>query len=57
MKVIRKINNNVAIGKDDNGHEVILFGKGIGFPAIPYTLTDLSKIDRTYYNPVFDTSQ
>ena len=50
MKVIRKINNNVAIGKDDNGHEVILFGKGIGFPAIPYTLTDLSKIDRTYYN-------
>lgn len=49
MKVIRKINNNVSIGIDGNNREVVLFGKGIGFPAMPYELNDLSKIDRTFY--------
>lgn len=50
MKVIKKINNNVAIGKDGNNREVIIFGKGIGFHTMPYELTDLSKIDRTFYD-------
>ena len=50
MRVIQKINNNVAIGLDGNNREVVLFGKGVGFPAIPYELTDLSKIDRTFYD-------
>lgn len=50
MKIIKKINNNVAIGQDAQGCDVIVFGKGVGFPATPYELTDLSKIDRTYYN-------
>ena len=50
MKIIKKINNNVAIGLDQNEKEVIVFGKGVGFPAIPYELNDLSKIDRTYYD-------
>lgn len=49
MKVIKKINNNVALCIDDNGNELIAFGKGIGFPATPYTLKDLSTISRTYY--------
>lgn len=49
MKVIKKINNNVAICVDNNNHELIAFGKGIGFPQMPYELTDLNKIDRTYY--------
>lgn len=49
MKVIKKINNNVAVCMDNNNHELIAFGKGIGFPAMPYELEDLSKIDRTYY--------
>lgn len=31
-------------------NELIVYGKGIGFPMIPYELTDLSKIERTYYN-------
>jgi beta-glucoside operon transcriptional antiterminator len=48
--VLKKINNNVAIGIDGNDHEVILFGKGIGFPQTPYELTDLSKIERTFYD-------
>ena len=35
---------------DGNGREIIVMGKGIGFPAMPYEITDLSLIDRTYYN-------
>ena len=49
MRVIKKINNNVALCLDNNNHELIAFGKGIGFPKIPYELDDLNKIDRTYY--------
>ena len=49
MKVIKKINNNVAICLDSNGEEIVAFGKGIGFPRVPYELTDLSKIDMTFY--------
>lgn len=49
MKVIKKINNNVAICLDNNNHELIAFGTGIGFPPTPYELNDLSMIKRTYY--------
>lgn len=50
MIVIKKINNNVAICVDGNHRELIAFGKGIGFPQTPYELTDLRKIDRTFYD-------
>lgn len=50
MKLIKKLNNNVAVGIDNNQHECIVFGKGIGFPSMPYELNDLSKINRTYYD-------
>lgn len=49
MWVVKKINNNVAMGKDSKNREVVLFGKGIGFPKMPYELNDLSRIDRSYY--------
>lgn len=49
MKIIQKINNNVAIGLDNNNQEVVVFGKGVGFPKIPYLLEDLGKVERTYY--------
>lgn len=49
MKVIRNINNNVAVCLDDNNHELIAFGRGIGFQKAPYEI-ELSQIDRTYYN-------
>lgn len=49
MKVIKKINNNVALCLDNNNHEVIAFGKGIGFPEMPYILEDLSLISKTFY--------
>lgn len=48
MRVIKNINNNVAVCLDDNNHEVIALGKGIGFRKPPYEI-ELSKIDRTFY--------
>ena len=44
MKVIKKINNNVAICLDNNGKELIAFGNGIGFPKVPYEIHYLNKI-------------
>ena len=49
MKIIRKINTSAAIGLDSKGNEIVVFGKGIGFPAVPYELQDLSVIQRTFY--------
>lgn len=49
MRVIKKINNNAAVCQDNNKQELIALGKGIGFPKTPYELTDLSKIDMTFY--------
>lgn len=50
MKILKKINNNVALAQDAKGREMIVFGKGVGFPAMPYELTDLSKVQRTFYD-------
>lgn len=50
MMVVKKINNNVAICRDGSQRELIAFGRGIGFPPTPYELTDLGRIDRTFYN-------
>ena len=52
MKVVKKINNNVAICLDSNNCELVAFGKGIGFPKMPYEIQDLSLIDRTFYDLV-----
>ncbi len=50
MKIIRKINTSAAIALDSSGREVVVLGKGIGFPPVPYELEDLSVIDRTFYD-------
>jgi beta-glucoside operon transcriptional antiterminator len=50
MKIIKKINTSAAIGIDSAGREVVVLGKGIGFPEVPYELTDLSRIERTFYD-------
>ncbi|MEH7549742.1 PRD domain-containing protein [Neobacillus vireti] len=49
MRAIKKINNNVAICTDSNNKELIAFGKGIGFPPMPYEIMDLSLISMTFY--------
>lgn len=50
MKIIKKINNNVALALDAKGRELVVFGKGVGFPAIPYELEDLACVQRTFYD-------
>lgn len=50
MEIVRKINNNVALAKDAKGRELVVFGKGVGFPPMPYELEDLSKIQRSFYD-------
>ncbi|WP_303016777.1 PRD domain-containing protein [Holdemania massiliensis] len=49
MKVIKNINNNVAVCLDSTGAQVVAFGKGIGFGKPPYELS-ISKIQRTFYD-------
>lgn len=55
MKIIRRINHNAALALDGNGKELVVLGKGVGFPQTPYELTDLSKISKTFYdvNPYY----
>lgn len=50
VRIIKKINNNAALGLDGSGTEVVVLGRGIGFPDIPYELNDYSKIQRTFYD-------
>lgn len=50
MKIIRKINTSAAIALDSAGREIVVLGKGVGFPAVPYELEDLSRIERTFYD-------
>lgn len=49
MRAIKKVNNNVAICVDNNNKELIAYGKGIGFPSMPYEIVDLSLISMTFY--------
>ncbi len=50
MQIIKKINTSAALALDSTGQQVVVLGKGIGFPPVPYELTDLSKIERTFYD-------
>lgn len=50
MKITKKINNNVALALDAGGNELVVFGKGVGFPPVPYELEDLSCVQRTFYH-------
>lgn len=48
MKLIKNINNNVAICEDSAGHEVVVFGKGVGVRKPPCDV-DVKNIERTFY--------
>ena len=50
MRIPKKINNNVALATDDSGKELVVFGKGIGFPPCPYELSDGAAVQRAFYN-------
>lgn len=49
MKAISKINNNFALCLDNNGVEVIAYGRGLGFGKIPYEIP-LDKVEKTFYD-------
>jgi len=49
MKVVKNINNNVAICEDSAGNEVVAFAKGIGFKKPPYDI-DIKDVERTFYH-------
>lgn len=50
VKIIKKINTSAAIALDSKGREIVVIGKGIGFPKVPYELEDMSVIERTFYD-------
>jgi Transcriptional antiterminator len=50
MQVLKKINNNVVLALDENGQEIIVVGKGLGFYKTPYTLTDAGLIEHIFVN-------
>ena len=50
MKIVKRINTNAAIAITGNKKEIVILGKGVGFPKVPYELTDISVIERTFYD-------
>jgi len=48
MKVYRPINNNIVSAFDDEGREVVVIGKGIGYKAQKDTIIPQSKIDKIF---------
>lgn len=48
MLILKKINNNVALAVGERRDEIVVFGRGIGFPEMPYELEDESVIQRTF---------
>ncbi len=49
VEAIKKLNNNAVVCVDSKGNHLIALGNGLGFPKIPYIITDYSKIRKTYY--------
>ena len=49
MRVIKRINNNVAVCLDGAGHELLAMGKGSGFGTMPRELS-LDDVERTFYD-------
>ncbi|MEG0177685.1 PRD domain-containing protein [Anaerorhabdus sp.] len=49
MKLLKSINNNVALCIDSDGNQLVVFGKGVGFHKASDEV-ELAKIERTYYD-------
>lgn len=52
MEILRKINNNVALARGENGVEFVVVGKGVGFPKMPYALENPDGIDQFFVDMV-----
>lgn len=51
MKIVKKLNNNVALALNDKDEEIIVVGKGLGFRKTPYILEDIFLIEKKYVIP------
>lgn len=51
MRIIKQLNNNIVVAADEQGHEIVLMGKGIGFGARPGMEADLTNTEsgRTHW--------
>jgi beta-glucoside operon transcriptional antiterminator len=48
VKVLRVFNNNVVLARDDEGRDVILTGRGLGYQARPGKDVDPTTVQRTF---------
>lgn len=48
MQVVKVFNNNVVLGVDDHGVEVVLLGRGLGFRAFPGSEVDAARVERRF---------
>ncbi|MGN0154518.1 MAG: BglG family transcription antiterminator LicT [Lachnospiraceae bacterium] len=49
MKILKVINNNVVSAYNDNGKEIVVMGKGVGFQKKSGDEIEESKIEKTYH--------
>ena len=54
MKIQKIINNNIVSSVDENGHEILLMGRGIGFHGCEGDVICMEKVEKTFRieNPV-----
>lgn len=48
VKFVKKLNNNVVLATDKSGHDVVLFGRGLGFDMRPGGTVDSLRIEKTF---------
>lgn len=48
MRISRVFNNNVVLGLDDGGREVVLIGRGLGFGAKPGDAVEAIRVEKTF---------
>ncbi|MCV2395740.1 PRD domain-containing protein [Actinotalea sp. M2MS4P-6] len=48
VKVLKVFNNNVVLGVDDHGAELVLLGRGLGFQMAPGAEIDLERVERRF---------
>lgn len=49
MKISKQLNNNIVIASDDQGREVVLMGKGIGFGCKPGTEPNMALVEKQFF--------
>lgn len=49
MKVTKQLNNNIVIASDDQGREVVLMGKGIGFGCKPGMEPNMALVEKRFF--------